>query len=721
MSATSINRDRQQQQRQEQLPLLKKDSSSQSSFSITKTASDALIAKASAVLVAGYQPIPKHDDIYRSLLVSMIQPTNDRKSNDDSNSNSSTMSISTLPSSSSSAAAAPPPPPPSQQPLPPPRQSPLVSAGYAMRIASMAHVVHSFVSIHAADVNSSINIIILGCGMDVLGLWAQSLASSSSSSSSSSLNQIHIWEVDVISVAQQKRDKLLQQGLVIASSTSSSNNNNNETNGLVLEGCIQNNKNQQQQQYTESQDCNYHLIAADLRCLDSLDASLKQAMTVVSDEHLERPTLVMLELVLAYLGNESTDRLLQWCATNLLYSPSLASSGGSSALVAFEALGETTIVSNDKDNTEINTTTKTSSVFQSYQKEYTRQFQAKLQRGQTRTTEDQLQLQSAKETVNFHPLGRTCKQVQQHIAKLTGYHRGTVHTCLAGTSSYWAQKQSPSVQLDVPEGEMFDEHAALTLHLASYVQVVAFHESTRNLTTLTQFRLKQRLCPWKYPPGCFRQIATNNDTATITFVTPLESCDEAAIRTLFQTTYESLGQSRPAVKRLVKTALKKEFSTRSSSNDGGPSNEDESCIRRGYQQHGGDFFVAVQYTTKQNEQPAGKRQVLGGIGVRKWSQRMPKITQEFENLQPIYEIHRFFVSQEHRRQGIGKALLQMAESFVASQVASKTKKRYRTVAATLSLLEEANQIYLKHGYYLLEESCIGDLQMKTYAKDVWIE
>ena len=95
------------------------------------------------------------------------------------------------------------------------------------------------------------------------------------------------------------------------------------------------------------------------------------------------------------------------------------------------------------------------------------------------------------------------------------------------------------------------------------------------------------------------------------------------------------------------------------------------------------------------------------------------VTASEKEVLPTYEVHRFFVAKEHRGKGFGKALLQMAESVVSSNIRrQKTNSQsYRIVATTLEVLVDANILYSKLGYLLLEETSIGDLAMKTYAKD----
>ena len=673
-------------------------------MAVGRTAVDALTAKASAVIATSsgdiisnvYQPIPQNDHVYRHFLRSMITPEKSDSVADVSDPSSPSVKI-----------------PPTMVIRP---QSPLVRAGYAMRVASVAQTVHSFVTFHTNDNDGSscntttpitLNLVILGCGMDVVGLWAQSLGEKDKV-------RMHIWEVDTLSVARRKRETLLRQGLVKPTATSVESRA--EENGIVLEGCIINPVTQGE---TQTNDCmaqsNYHLVAADLRDLASLEGTLGKAMKqkAASTHDKKSPTLVLLELVLAYLGDSHTDNLLEWCANQLL------SDTGSSVLVAFESLGGGT-----RQPTITNLSRPT--IVKAYQQEYNRQFQAKLHRGKSQHTTATVQTNKTESMGGFYPLGATYQYVERRIARLSGYNHNSVHACLAGTAAYCAQKQqsSTSVHLTLPPGEFFDEHAALSLHLASYALVVAFPEVPTGASVdhaYTQFQLKQQLCPWLYPKSRIRQFSAVQRT----YVTSIDLGEENAVRDLFETTYADLSNKYPTVKKMVKNALKKEFvppptGTGISNVGTNIACDEESYIRLGYQRQGGDFLVAVSYAPHGNSEKehtfSSRRKVLGGIGVRKWHSHATNTTGEQQPL-PTYEMHRFFVAKEHRGNGLGKALLQMAEAVVAANMSKRRGQPYRIVATTLVVLEEANVVYSKQGYYLLEESAIGDLGMKTYAKD----
>ncbi|CAB9519503.1 synthesizing protein 4 [Seminavis robusta] len=603
------------------------------SSSITRTALDALSSKWSAIVV-GYKPMPQNGSLYENLMERMMNlPTTHQHQENYSKQ--------------------------------PPRQSPLVSAGYAMRIASIAHVVHSFVSFHhQSKQQQPVNIVFLGCGMDVLGLWASSLAEEKTT--------ISIWELDVPEIALAKKSRLLQGKFV--KEEESHDNGNESDDSLVLKGHIL-----QTAPVQQIDNNNYHLLGADLRDLSSLDNTLGRAMKAAHSN--ERPTLVVFELVLAYLEPENTDQVLQWCADNLV-------SGPGSALVAFESLGPT---ANDQQSSEIKTySTTVPSVVRAYQMHYTRQFQAKLEKGRSTTTNHKQQPSM------FHPLGSSADTVEQ---RLCGFF-SKAHACTAATAAQWAAWEHPNtVHLTVPPGELFDEHAALSLHLASYTLVVAMKNDT--VATLEQFQVQQRLCPWYYQ-GWTKKVDNhnNNDSATCCYVTIIEQEDEANVRTIFEDTYKELSQQHSAVRKMVKSALKQELaqSTRP--------RHSSSSIRQWYQRNGGDFFVAVQY---RRQQGCEEREVVGGIGVRRW-----KSGDEHGS---TFEIHRFFVETTCRRQGIGKSLLQMAESFVEDyRVSGRASSKYRVQATTLANLEQANHFYPTHGYKLAKEETIGPLTLMTYSK-----
>ena len=72
------------------------------------------------------------------------------------------------------------------------------------------------------------------------------------------------------------------------------------------------------------------------------------------------------------------------------------------------------------------------------------------------------------------------------------------------------------------------------------------------------------------------------------------------------------------------------------------------------------------------------------------------------------------VDGEYRSRGIGKALMNFAENFVAMNVAEVDE--CRMVATTFSALEEVNAFYKARNYNCAEEKMVGKMLMNTYEK-----
>jgi len=161
-------------------------------------------------------------------------------------------------------------------------------------------------------------------------------------------------------------------------------------------------------------------------------------------------TLVLSELVLAYIPPEHSDALLQWLCSNFLHN------SPGSALVLYEPIGKTSV--------DVHGCLAVS-VTQGYQQAYFDRFQAKLERGrspQKSTTTDQQQSLSM-----FYPIAGSAKLL---TTKLAPFY----------VSAITAEKASfrimPLLHNRCPE--MFDEHtAALCLYLRSYCLACVFDDS----------------------------------------------------------------------------------------------------------------------------------------------------------------------------------------------------------------------------------------------------
>ena len=543
---------------------------------VAKTAFDALQAKRSAFSV-GYKPfVVAEEDIYKDLLDRVTSESKLR------------------------------------------RQTPLVNAGYAVRVLAVSGAIKSFVDFHQRKNTEQIQIVLLGCGMDVIGLWAGLLDP----------DRINIVEVDTQEVCLVKKDLLLRHEMIEAAETDG---------GLVnMHGRIIGNTSDAN---TTASGQNYLLTSADLRDIPQLEQSLSDKL----DKAV--PTLAISELVLSYLAPTETDELLRWCATRLCATPG-------SVMVALEPLGASSLEGNSV------------SVIEGYRRTYCRQFGVKLDRGTSNPSKEYL-------PSSFHPMGVSAESVSQRLSQ-AGFE--VAHTDNIGKAAAYAARPKT---FEAPE--IFDEHAALTAHLQSYIISFGFSSQTEVL-------LRRLMCPWEFAAEKVEPILGSEITLTV-----VEAMDEMSVQTLFLTTYEHVIEEYPAVRKMAKTALKTDLAM--------SLNDKESAIAARYKALGGSFFVAVIY-----DMETGARRVVGCLGVRPCGKK----SEEPNSL----ELFRLVVDSTQRRKGIGRKLLNMAEKF-ATAVGSPM-----LIADTLTILEGANYLYKSHGYKNQEENNIGDLVIRTYVKAI---
>jgi O-methyltransferase involved in polyketide biosynthesis/ribosomal protein S18 acetylase RimI-like enzyme len=430
--------------------------------SVTRTAADALLAKWSAV-DAGYQPVGEQKDVYKRLLQQM-----------------------------SSASLA-------REGIRQTRQSPLVNAGYAARIACMTKAVESFLSYHkSATLSTSppVQVVLLGCGLDILGIWALS----------QSPRSIKLFEVDTLQVVKAKKELFESFHWLKAASTVSDNGT------MVVEGRI---SIQTGDKGSQSDVNNYTLASCDLKDVYSVEKALANVDRTM-------PTLVLTELVLPYLGREGIDDLLRWSASNLC-----TSSG--STVVAYEAL--------DASNKSMR------SVVDGYKHQYLKRFRDKLNRGEA--LED-----NSDDTNAFFPLG-DCPDVAKKRFTASGFP--WCQSALAGTVAASVFDQGDDTEKGKGRSfrpcEPFDEHAALALHLHSYAFVCAFPEQT-------DIELVRCMCPWSTISIFDTQptIVQADDGAEVC-IRPIEAADQQEVQDKFIETYKELSEQRAAVRKLLKTAL----------------------------------------------------------------------------------------------------------------------------------------------------------------------
>ena len=563
---------------------------------VTRTAADALLAKWSA-LDAGYQPVGEHRDVYKRLLQQM-----------------------------SSAALA-------REGIRQNRQSPLVNAGYAARIACMTQAVFAFLSYHKSatlSTNPPVQVVLLGCGLDILGIWALSQSPSS----------IKLFEVDTFEVVKSKKEILESFRWLKVSSIESENGR------MVVEGrmSIQTGDN-----VPQSDVPNYTLASCDLKDVNSVEKALANLDRTI-------PTLVLTELVLAYLGREGIDDLLSLSASSLCTS-------SDSVLVAYEALG----ASNKSMR----------SVVDGYKHQYSVRFQDKLKLGEARG--------NPVDIAAFSPLG-DCPDAAKKRCTASGFP--WCQTALAGTvaSSVFDQAYDDKRNgCSFRPCEPFDEHAALALHLHSYVFVCAFSEQT-------DIELVRCMCPWSAVSTFDVQptIVRADDGAEVC-IRPINAADQQEVQDIFIETYKELSEQHPSVKKLLKTALNTTL---------------KFPIGLRYQTEGGIFLVAVGIIDN-------SEQVLGCIGIRRCEETGCSIRTRLPN---TFEIHHLAVDSAARGKGIGKALQRVAEiEFIQNEINGAA---YRLVAVTLTLLKRANLFYKANGFLLEKQETLGELTYNTYVKEV---
>lgn len=639
----------------------------------------------------------------------------------------------------------------------PKRQVPLINAGYGIRVSTVLHQIESFVAFHRwNDVRRynnnehlpnihpnpnhhqvEIQIIVLGCGFDVTGLWSLSLADQALSTlltpiSGSSSIGMHVVEIDFPSICSSKIHAIQSLKML----DHSPGNNDTTTVLNAWHGVDRRNAN-----------ARYTILSADLQ-----DQSIMEDIFTslgVLDTNL--PTLILSELVLTYVPQNSCNFILQRIATLFRHT--------GSCMVLYEPLGPTT-------NTET-TEDAVISVLESYKRSYCNSFNSKLQRGvvnkSTKVMENETEYRDVPQQQHqprFHPLGISTVEVRERLEQF-GYDHVNVAT--AGTVASYLQKCTNTEWRAL---ELFDEHAALALHLSSYVVVTAFPKAKRTdfvSNDVDGDTFRRYLCPWLFHGGLLlhpqpigRLCMTNNhdslntDSSSI-WITTIRKDDEKQVRDMFHQTYQYLFDEHPSIRKMVKAALRKDLGVGGIDSVTSLVANDNSLIGIGYYKQGGDFMVAIRTSPSlQNENNATMeassddrtnghhiRQVLGGIGIRQCT-REECVSRSIPSNDTIcYEIHRFFVHNDYRGYGIGTALFQLMTQALV-QRRKRLLRRYQQhtnaipdsstgtsapllylTATTPTILLEANQFYQKHGFTIQSIVNIGELSMNTYVKAIY--
>lgn len=637
------------------------------SASVAQTAKDALNAKSSALSV-GYKPMQPLAEVYGKLLGRVntaLAEDNDATDTKRDHKNH------------------------GKKRSPFRRQTPLVNAGYAARMAAVSHIVGRFVQAHHGDLRRAdaggagsvkdhnsisqpwpINIVLVGCGLEMLGFWASALSLCPS--------LVCIYEIDCDEICQLKRRPLIETGLITGAERQRPGS------AVVLSGATNFyalKPSQNQKKKTEDGDIpaggsHYSLVSADLRNVFSVRRALQEAKF-----DNVYPTIVISDLVMAYLGQSYADEFLHYVASEICLCKK-------SMFFAYEPMGSESSAPEHP------------SVLSDYVDDYCTKFREKLNRGRHDKDSEQGDADAC------DVIGYGGRDILSLFVRC-GFD-GPMGSCPALISASLACGGSMVAK------EHFDEHADLAMHLHCYGTAVAFSCGTDNIFAHT-------ICPWlKISSTTTLNCRPSDVSDTIQLkdgsrvdISPIKCKDQEEVRNIFQSTYEVLYDEYPAVRKLVKNSLKTDLSGRHSDLANGI--KGSSAINERYGGNGGGFWVAT----------AGRgRKVIGCIGIRPFASnnicgaalirpQLPSTEQKSKQVRK-YEVQRLLVDAEYRSRGIGKALMNFAENFLATTVAGADE--CRMVATTFSALEEANALYKSRNYDCVEEKMVGKMLMNTYEK-----
>jgi len=231
------------------------------------------------------------------------------------------------------------------------------------------------------------------------------------------------------------------------------------------------------------------------------------------------------------------------------------------------------------------------------------------------------------------------------------------------------------------------------------------------------------VCPWR--------VAEKNDdddgaSSAVETIRPIESSvEDGQIRYLYGKIYVHLYDEYPAIRKMVKSALKmdlKSSTKNATTNYGGE--RCGSAIRNRFQYKYGEFWVAWD---------AVEARITGcvGIGLRKKRQACELELSSSSGASSSsvvvvvveYEIQRLAVDERCRGKGLGKRFLRVAEEYARREQASIETESTTTVtiklwAITPECLVAANRLYESVGYRKEETFQAGSLCMNVYCKSL---
>ena len=692
------------------------------SASVAHTATDALNAKLS-LLYVGYEPIARNGDIYKSALYKIAEhlsksKVKQKKESSSGKNSEKEESVAPLERKLKKSSAA-----NCHERIQfskhvVKRQCPLVNAGYAARMAITTCAVDQFLSFNAQsyqiqnrqiegktkeNINTKINVILLGGGMDVLGIWASSICEQFRQEKEIDFS-VHIYDLDCEKNCQLKQETLVKSGFWIPHKPPQKNNTENSS--LCAEGFVDltmfsenHDKNNEQYGHTNTLDQdnlieqkdNYSLISVDLKDISMLDRALDMHAKI----DWKKPTIVVSELVLAYLGKNAAKEIMKFFSSKIV-------NICSSTFVAYEPMGSLDD-SKDFSSNEQN----------EYVSDYCARFAEKMNRG--------LHSRTNYSKMCFEPLGPNCTSIQKRFQH---YWKDSLSEAIAiPASKAITIPQCSACLRSCPE--IFDEHAAFLMHLNSYALIIFY--SAPNIVSFDRNEIYSSVIPqgWQSMRQQLRVELNKSEPSTeVKIATPTKQSYDQKVANLFQSIYSPYFDRYPEVKKMTKKVLKTDLCFKPCNKgekklaDGRETND--SLIRTRYRNMGGDFWIGYMDSSRKSDtlpNPEENLRVVACLGMRECNQTKTEGTLRHSKTHTIFEMYRLVVHPSYRCQRIGSKLLEQAESFCINSLRSR-HHRIRIVADTIAELYAANYFYVSNGFTLVEQNVIGRISLNTYKKDI---
>lgn len=483
----------------------------------------------------------------------------------------------------------------------------------------------------------------------------------------------------------------------------------------------------------------YFLIAVDLR--DTLPspslgvnnaAKNNNSQSILSGvfQHIgldftTQPTLVLSELVLAYLGQDGGDAILHSIASDVILAGAAANNANNNNM--FVCLEPIFPISNDKvlvnEEREGCRNQMMMSIEETYARDYGQQFLGKLQRGNSRHDSSASKkmfndgnddLTSLSSSSWFHPLGSNSKSVHLRLQRCGfptfGICYAPMGRAVANVARY--QRSMGNINFLLAK-EPFDEHSSLILNLNCYGVVCAFSSASfdplrrlvveDDLENIRNEQIQRDICPW------FQASRVHVSSSEFSCRPIASASEDGQVRELYARLYSDLFDSYPSIQKMVKSALKSDLGLIESNI------MIRSAIRNWYKLKGGDFWISSDIDGR----------VVGCIGLCLREEHRRPSDKKYQTVVE-YEIHRLSVDEQYRGKGVGSSLLSYVEQWVRNQHTSTVSKAVTTVTVTLKAvtpdcLTFANKLYKSIAYVKEGTFHSGNIIMNVYYKAIQLQ